>query len=89
MCVAPGFCEPFKVSLLPTKNQDRKLSQLRVTSDNRLLTLNMVVVFLFIIGVSLACAQGDAPGESSFIKIDHYVVLLLFKLCNWSPAVSF
>ena len=34
MCVAPGFCEPFKVSL-PTKNQDRKLSQLRVTFDNR------------------------------------------------------
>ena len=30
----------------------------------------MVVVLLLISGVSLACAQGDAPGEPSFIQIN-------------------
>ena len=87
MCIAPGFCEPFKVSL-PPKNQDRKLSQLRVTLDNGHLTFNMVVVLLLIIGVSLVSAQGDAPGEPSFIQINQ-VVLPLFWLCHWSPALSF
>ena len=55
---------------LPPKNQDRKLSQLRVTLDNQHLTFNMVVVLLLIIGVSLAGAQGDAPGKPSFIQIN-------------------